>query len=146
VRSALQEAWEIIKAWWLFVTGVALGVVAIVQVIESAPGESVWFWSFCAMTAFFLAACWRLRGVVKERNQARSALAEEGTRDAVAHRMDRFVHEWEILRDEAPGEQEGVGPVNTDEQAFWGSSVDPSRRADQQRATPERSRVRVVLA
>jgi hypothetical protein len=119
VRTALREAWEIAKGWWLFVPGGVLGAVAIVEVVHDAHGRSIWFWGFWAMTALFLAACWRLRGVVKERDQARSALAEEDSRDAVAHRLDRFAHEYELLGTEAPGEQEGVGPINTDEQAHW---------------------------
>jgi hypothetical protein len=73
VRSALRETWEIIKAWWLFVTGVALGVVAIVQEIKGAHHVTVWFWAFCAMTALGLATLWRLRGVLKERDLALAA-------------------------------------------------------------------------
>jgi hypothetical protein len=73
MRKAAQEFWEIVKAWWLFVTGVALGVVAIVQEIEGASHMTVWFWAFCAMTALWLATLWRLRGVIKERDQSLAA-------------------------------------------------------------------------
>jgi len=54
---------------------------------------------------------------------ARAALANENTRDGVAHRLDRFRDEYEQLGAEVPGEQEGVGPIVTNEQAKWNLSV-----------------------
>jgi hypothetical protein len=119
MRKAGREIWEVSKIWWLVVPGGALGVVAIVQVVRGTHGKSVWFWGFWALMALLFAVVWRLRSVLKERDAARAALAEEGTRDAVANRLDRFAHEYELLGAEAPGEQEGVGPVNTPEQASW---------------------------
>ncbi len=119
MRKIVQEIWEISKIWWVVVPGGALGVVAIVQEIKGVRHETVWFWGFCAMTALCLAAFWRLRGVLRERDQARAQLAEESTRDAVADRLDRFAEEYEVLGREAPGEREDVGPIHTEEQAGW---------------------------
>src|ERR1700733_928129 len=123
MRKVGRELWEISKIWWLVVPGGVLGVVAIVQAIKGAHGKSIWFWAFWAMAALMLAMGWRLRSVLKERDLARDELANENTRDVVAQRIDRFAHEWKILGDEAPGEQEGVGPITTPEQVFWSQSM-----------------------
>jgi hypothetical protein len=93
-------------------------VVAIVQAVKGAHGESIWFWGFCAMTALFLATAQRLRRVVQERNNAQAALAGEGTREAVANRLDRFRNAWKSLRDELPPDP-GSGPVLTLERESW---------------------------
>jgi hypothetical protein len=106
MRDARREAWEIIKVWWLFVPGGALGVVAIVEVVHDAHGKSFWFWGFCAMTALFLATCWRLRGVVRERNAATQTLSSENSAEAVAKRLEQFAHEGDLLKDEIPADAE----------------------------------------
>ncbi len=80
MRGALRETWEITKAWWLFVTGVALGVVAIVQEIEGASHVTVWFWAFCAMAPLWFATLWRLRSVAMERDEMRSELGSQRPR------------------------------------------------------------------
>lgn len=77
MRSASREAWEVFKTWWLFVPGGALGVVAVVEVIHDARGETVWFWSFCAMTALCFALGVRLWKAVRERDQAQASSSSE---------------------------------------------------------------------
>jgi hypothetical protein len=123
MRRTGRELWEISKIWWLVVPGGALGIVAIVQAIKDVHGKSVWFWGFLAMAALLFAVGWRLRSVLEERDQAKAVLGEEGSRDAVAHRLNRFIHEHELLAAERPPEQDGVGPVRTDEQDYWIQSV-----------------------
>jgi hypothetical protein len=123
VRKVPRETWEIAKIWWLVVPGGALGFVAIVKAVEGAHGKSIWFWGFWAMTALMLAVVWRLRAVLKERDAAIAALANENTRDAVAHRLDRYTRELETLRGEIPAERTGPGPVVTNEQRDWGESA-----------------------
>jgi hypothetical protein len=74
MRRVGRELWEIGKLWWTVVPGVALGVVAIVQAIKGAHGESVWFWGFCTVIALLLATAWRLRNAMQERDEARAEL------------------------------------------------------------------------
>jgi hypothetical protein len=123
MRRAIRELWEISKIWWLVVPGGVLGVVAILQAIKDVHGKSVWFWGFWAVTALLFAGGWRLRGVLKERDKAEAALGEEGSRDAVAHRIDRFAREIESLRAEIPPDHEGPGPLYSDEQEAWMDSA-----------------------
>jgi hypothetical protein len=121
-RGLLREAWAIMGIWWLIVPGGIFAVVAVIEVVESAHRKTVSFWVALAMAALWMATCVRLGRVLKERDGLCAELALENTRDAVAHRVDRFAREYEMLGAEMPGEQEGVGPVTTSEQINWGAS------------------------
>jgi hypothetical protein len=128
VRGIRREALEIGKIWWLIVPGGVLGAVAIVTAVEDVHNKNIWFWAALAVTALGLATCVRLRRVIGERDAARAMLAGEGTRDAIAHRLDRFAQEYVLLGEEAPpgkdkGEDAGMG-LPTNEQNFWGSSAE----------------------
>jgi hypothetical protein len=118
-----RELWEIGKIWWFVVPGGALGIVAIVHAVKGTPDKSVWFWGFWTAVAVCMAMSWRLWKVLKERDDARAELASENTRDAVARRIDGFALELETLRSEMPPDNEGVGPVVTDDQRNWSFSV-----------------------
>jgi hypothetical protein len=126
VRGIRREALEIGKIWWLIVPGGVLGAVAIVTAVEDVDNKNIWFWAALAVTALWLATCVRLGRVIGERNAARAMLAGESTRDAIAHRLDRFAQEYVLLGEEIPPDKdEDVGKIlPTYEQSFWGSSAE----------------------
>lgn len=99
VRGVRREVWEIAKVWWVLVPGGAFGVVAIVQAIRGARGESIWFWGFWAMTALALALGLRLRQVAQERDRARRLLEDENSTEAAARRLEDLANEALIIRD-----------------------------------------------
>jgi hypothetical protein len=122
-RDPLREAWAILGIWWLIVPGGGVAAIAAIEIIQNAHNKTFWFWAALAMTALWIATCVRLGRVVRERNGLRVALADEGTREAVANRLDRFALELETLRAELPADREEPGPLYTDEQREWFSSA-----------------------
>jgi hypothetical protein len=124
MRGIRREALEIGKIWWLIVPGGVLGAVAIITAVEDVHNKNIWFWATLAVTALWLATCVRLRRIIGERDATRTMLAGEGTRDAIAHRLDRFAQEYVLLAEEVPPDKDEGVNLNTDEQRFWGSSAE----------------------
>lgn len=123
MRSGSREAWEVVKTWWLFVPGGALGVVAIVQVIHDARSKTVWFWGFCAVTALCLALCVRLWKVVKERDQARVLSGYEQSFGPWLDERSRAIKALrDRLRDQIDGQWFNPRLVDSIVDAFWETS------------------------
>jgi hypothetical protein len=124
MRRVSRELWEILGIWWLLIPGGVVAAIATIQLVEGIHHRSIWFWTTWVMTGFAIASFVRVIRVGKERDTARAELADEESRDAVAHRLERFIREYEQLWAEVPGEQEGVGPVVTENQERWIASID----------------------
>lgn len=124
MRNARREIWGDPADLVVRRSSLGHGIVAIIQTIQDTRHETPWFWGFLAMTALAFATGWRLRRVVKECNFVEAAIDEEDSRDAVAHRLDRFARAFAVLAGERPPEQEGPGPVPTEDQEFWTLSID----------------------
>lgn len=109
MRSFFREARAVFSIWWLVVPGGILGVVGVVQAIRGVHHVSAWLWVAAAMTALWLATSVRLARVVRERNIARVALADEHSREATVLRLERMAREWELLAAEIPPDEETDG-------------------------------------
>lgn len=109
MRSFVREARAVASIWWFIVPGGVLGAVAIYQTIQGIHHVSAWLWVAGAMTALWLATCFRLRIVINERDAARRQVVDERSHEATAARIDRFAFEARALEKEALDEREGLG-------------------------------------